>query len=340
MDTLEVVRKKGYNVQVVEPPLDHRMFVYMLGTGVPPANSRKLRWCTRIMKSDPMNEAVKDLASQYGEVLVLTGVRQGESANRDQAISLSCSKDGGECGQGWFQNNTRPGICSTLAPILHFRLCHIEDWVSFFMPSQGFPTDNLIDIYGFEEDEQLNIRTGCAGCMLVTEDRALNRIISLPGWGYLAPLRRLQDIYEELRRPRNRLRKNEGPKKRKVVKNNSIKLDMSLPWDQLKEQVKALPKQKKQKADNRDGQRLGPLTMEERLWALSEIKAIQEEINTEARLLGRPEMWLINKEEEARIIELIEANTWPRGWTGTETRGDVLLEKTVAEGVIQPLLIG
>jgi DNA sulfur modification protein DndC len=33
-------------------------------------------------------------------------VRLGESAARDQRIALSCSKDGAECGQGWFQQKT------------------------------------------------------------------------------------------------------------------------------------------------------------------------------------------------------------------------------------------
>jgi hypothetical protein len=37
---------------------------------------------------------------------MLTGVRIGESAARDQRIALSCTKDGGECGQGWFQQTT------------------------------------------------------------------------------------------------------------------------------------------------------------------------------------------------------------------------------------------
>ena len=31
-----------------------------------------------------------------------------------------------------------------------------------------------------------------------------------------------------------------------------------------------------------------------------------------------PEISLISLEEEQRILELIAANTWPQGWTGTE----------------------
>ena len=45
-----------------------------------------------------------------------------------------------------------------------------------------------------------------------------------------------------------------------------------------------------------------------------------------------------NEEEHARILELIEANTWPRGWEGTEPAGDALLEKVYTDGTFQPLL--
>jgi DNA sulfur modification protein DndC len=214
----------------------------------------------------------------------------------------------------------------------------VEDFTLFLAPSLGFPTQNLIDIYGFEEDEELNIRTGCCGCMLVEKDRAMERIISLPEWSYMAPLRKLKPVYTELLKPYNRLRKNEKPKKQPQPKAKPVKLDMSLGWDELREQVKKLPKPKR-KRSGWEGQRLGPLVMEARLWGLSQVLAIQEEINTKARELGRPEMWLITEEEELRIRELISLNTWPDGWTGDEPRGDVALDKIIDDNIIWPVLM-
>ncbi len=52
--------------------------------------------------------------------------------------------------------------------------------------------------------------------------------------------------------------------------------------------------------------RMGPLTFEARLWGLEQVKGIQ----------ARAGVDLINADEEARIVELIEAQTWPRGWDG------------------------
>jgi hypothetical protein len=56
-----------------------------------------------------MMAALKDLRDGLpdGErLLMLTGVRLGESAVRDRRIALSCSRNGAECGQGWFQHQT------------------------------------------------------------------------------------------------------------------------------------------------------------------------------------------------------------------------------------------
>ena len=41
---------------------------------------------------------------------------------------------------------------------------------------------------------------------------------------------------------------------------------------------------------------------------------------------------------EARIRELIAANTWPRNWDGTEAEGDALIDRINRDGTIQPLL--
>ena len=324
---LAAAERHGVEIEVVTPAVDRRMYVYMLGRGVPPAGNDHFRWCTRILKGDPMDRAmmvmgweakinrlhtVAQFARQNGwgwlpilghgldaierpGLLNLTGVRLGESEVRDARISLSCSTDG-ECGQGWFHKD-RPGISMALAPLVHWRLCHIEDWLSLFAPGYGFDTSILCQMYGLglQDDQETAMRTGCAGCMLVSRDRALERIVSLPEWDYLLPLRRLKGVYAELKKPFNRLRK-----------------------------VDFLNQQGEQHARYRQ---LGPLTMAARLWGLEQILAIQEEVNVEARQRGAPEMYLIEEEEEMRILELIAADTWPQGWRGDEPVGDEPLER-------------
>ena len=75
----EQLQARGIEIRTVMAPLDKRFFVYMLGRGVPPPNNTTLRWCTRQIKIDPMVAELARIAVDK-QVLMLTGVRQGESA--------------------------------------------------------------------------------------------------------------------------------------------------------------------------------------------------------------------------------------------------------------------
>ena len=307
MGVLGALEQRGIQTQVVLPALDDRFFVYMFGRGVPPPKNR-FRWCTPQLKVDPMLNALQSLRDAAGEkILMLTGVRLGESAARDQRIALTCGKDGAECGQGWFQETTPTAIADTLAPILHWRVCHVWDWLTFDAPALGFPTTAVAEAYGGDEAEERNARTGCVGCNLASKDVALDNVLRIPHWQYLAPFKRLKPLYAELQLFRNRLQK-QAERKR----------DGSL-------------------SANPD--RKGPLTLKARRYGLDIILGIQDEINAAARRQGRPEVSLINNEELARIEQLMVANTWPNGWSGDELHGDVLTAQTLGEGITQPLLV-
>jgi DNA sulfur modification protein DndC len=309
MQILSELRERGIKTQVVLPELDKRYFVYMLGRGVPPPNNKTLRWCTGQIKIAPMISALRNLHESVDEkFLMLTGVRLGESAVRDQRIAMSCSRDGGECGQGWFQQSTPESVADTLAPLLHWRVCHIWAWLATQAPAEGFSTRNVALVYGGDEAEELNARTGCIGCPLATKDTALDYILKQEEWSYLAPLKKLRPLYRHLRKARNRHRQ-PGTETRKDGTRSA------------------------------NPQRLGPLTLEVREYALNEILSIQREINLAARSLNRPKIDLINLEEQSRIRELIALKTFPNKWNGDEPDGLVMLDKYWKDGNIQPLLM-
>jgi len=291
----EELEERGINVRVVTAALDKRFMVYMLGRGVPPPNNRTLRWCTRQIKIDPMRAELQRLHSaRTGKILMLTGVRQGESAIRDGRIAMSCSKDGAECGQGWYQQTLPGALCDTLAPLLHWRVCHVWEWLKHWAPQAQFgdwSTALLADAYGGDEAEEGHARTGCVGCPLATKDAALDVLLKNPRWAYLAPLKGLRPVYRRLREPEMRLRKAAGERR----------ADGRLASNQG---------------------RIGPLTLAARRWALGEILYLQASVNEEAARLGRPRIDLLNAGEVARIEALIEAETWPERWTGEEARAD------------------
>lgn len=283
--------ERGIDVRTVVAPMDRRFLVYILGRGVPPPNNNTLRWCTRQIKIEPMAAELRRLHGERGEkLLMLTGVRQGESAIRDGRIAMSCGRNGGECGQGWYQETLPGALCDTLAPILHWRVCHVWEWLKHWAPQPEFgdwSTSMLAEAYGGDEAEEVNARTGCVGCPLAHRDTALDSIISRPTWGYLAPLKGLREIYRRLRLPANRLRKPGG----------ETRADGSLVENQ---------------------HRMGPIKLAVRRTALDRIIGIQAEVNAEADRLRRPRMDILNPGEIARIVELIDAGTWPQRWTGQE----------------------
>lgn len=300
------LRALGVNVVEVVAPMDERFFVYMLGRGVPPP-SNTFRWCTPQIKVEPMTAAIGAMLQGLdGRALTLTGVRRGESDARDARISLSCSRNGAECGQGWLQTDLPGELTDTFAPIDHWTLCNVWDWLNIFArwPEFGsWPTEIISEGYGGVED----MRTGCTGCNLIEHDGALAAVLKMLAWSHLSPLLGLKALYRELKKPQHRKRQ-PGFQYRK---------DGTLQSNQ---------------------QRMGPLTFEARLMGLETVLQIQAAVNNEAARLGRPGMVLIDAEEEARIRELIALKTWPNGWTGDEPNADVWLDQVNNDGSVQPLL--
>lgn len=309
MKMLAEARSRGWGAEVVYPLLDKRWFVMMLGRGIPPSHSG-FRWCTGALKVDPMAEAMRQAKAKVGgKLLLITGLRVGESAARDRRISLSCGKNGGECGQGWYHETTPADVADTLAPLLHWRICHVWDWLTF--GDHGFDCRAVADVYGQDAEgsaAEVLARTGCLVCPVASRDLALERTVKKPEWTYLSPMLRLRAVYDDLTLPHSRIRKNA-----------ERCADGSLSSRPM---------------------RLGPLTMQARGRGLEAVLAIQDEINTAATQLGRPKVDLINEEELARIRELVAANTWPDKWTGEEPAGDVLLPETRPDGTVQAILWG
>lgn len=306
MGVMAKLTEKGFTCKVVYPKMEDRFFVYMFGRGVPPP-SNTFRWCTSQIKIEPMMAELAGLREKYGQkFLTLTGVRIGESAARDARISLSCGVNGAECGQGWFQEATPEAVSDTLAPILHWRVCHVWKWLRQWAPMGGFPTERVADSYGGDEAEEVNCRTGCVGCNLASRDNALERLLEVPRWKYLAPLMELRPLYADLKRPENRLRKTgrELTKAGELVKNPN---------------------------------RMGPLTMDARREGMARVIDIQNRINAAAPSDEAPYL-LIDDEERASIETMIEANTWPNRWSGFEAVADQPFEEIGKDGSVQPKL--
>lgn len=307
---LAEVARRGWGVQVVYPRLDKRFMVMICGRGIPPSHSG-FRWCTGAIKVDPMAQAMQQIRDRTGsKLLLITGMRLGESANRDRRITLACSsKNGGECGAGWYEETTPAEVADVLSPLLAWRTCHVWDWLMLGRKRHGFDAREVAQVYDQNEDgsaEEVLARTGCLVCPVASRDLVLERTLSKPEWAYLSPLLRLRPLYEDLARPCNRLQK---------VGETTASGNLSS-----------------------NPMRLGPLIIPARERALATVLDVQNAVNGAAGTANRPPVVLIDAEEEGRIRELIASRVWPQGWDGTEPVGDSIPYEVERDGRIQHFL--
>ena len=304
------LKQRGVNVHIDMADLDKRFLVNVLGRGVSLPNNTRNRWCTRQIKIDPMNSKINELYKKYNEkMLTFIGVRQGESAIRDKRIIMSCSSNNTECGTGHLHEMINNEKSDKLSPILHFRTCTTWDWLKILAPMKKYGSWNTSLLaeaygdYGEHSAEEKNSRTGCNACPLIKKDNALENILINPYWNYISPLRNLRIIYDEMRKPQFRLRKSGGHLilSGKLAKNQN---------------------------------RMGPLTLDARIYFLDKIKKIQQEINNNAILQSKSKIDLINKREEDRIIELINLKTFPKGWAGNEPLASLYFDNYYTDGTV------
>jgi DNA sulfur modification protein DndC len=84
----EVAQEQGmpFIAEKVMPTINDSFWVNLIGRGYPAPTSR-FRWCTERMKINPANRFIEQKVAQYGEVIMVLGVRKTESATRMQLMS-------------------------------------------------------------------------------------------------------------------------------------------------------------------------------------------------------------------------------------------------------------
>jgi DNA sulfur modification protein DndC len=191
------------NCHVVLPPIEERFWVKIIGNGYPPPH-QKFRWCTRRLKIEPAEKHLKDFIEPNKSVII-TGVRFGESQDRDRRLNQACSR-GGECGQGlWYQYSNRLKA-AYLAPIVDWSNCDVWDFLSFIAPTIGYPTQELFEIYNGHDT-----RFGCWTCTVVKQDKAMERTVSQEKWSHLQPLAEFRNyMWSYTRNSHTRLLRDNG----------------------------------------------------------------------------------------------------------------------------------
>ncbi|WP_379135233.1 DNA phosphorothioation system sulfurtransferase DndC [Paenibacillus sp. sgz500958] len=197
----------------VKPTAEKTFWSSLIGKGYP-SPRQKFRWCTDRMKIDPANKFILDKVSQFGEVIMVLGVRDSESSSRAQVME-SHTIDGKT-----LMRHSSLANAYVYAPIRDFTL---DDVWTFLLSNNGttpWGADNneLHALYQNSSsgecplivDKEIkesagscgNSRFGCWVCTVVKEDKALVGFIE-SGETWLTPLLKFRNWLSDIRENRD-----------------------------------------------------------------------------------------------------------------------------------------
>lgn len=73
--------------EIIYPKAEQTFWSRVIGLGYPTPEPPGFRWCTERLKISPMNKFVNERIKESGEIIILLGVRKGESLSRLKTIS-------------------------------------------------------------------------------------------------------------------------------------------------------------------------------------------------------------------------------------------------------------
>ncbi len=89
-DSINIAAQKDQlpiQADVIYPEADQTFWSRVIGLGYPTPEPPGFRWCTERLKINPMNKYVNERIEESGEIIVLLGVRKGESHTRMKTIT-------------------------------------------------------------------------------------------------------------------------------------------------------------------------------------------------------------------------------------------------------------
>lgn len=196
----------------VKPMYEQSFWSNIIGRGYPSPN-QQFRWCTDRLKIEPANVFVMDKVSKFGEVVMVLGVRENESASRDNVLKSHTVE-----GKNLMRHSSMPNAY-VFAPIRKFSVDDVWDYLLSHPSPWGNDNHELNKLYrdsssGSEcplvVDKEIknsagscgNSRFGCWVCTVVTEDKALNGFI-ISGSDWLKPLLEFRNWLAGIRDDRN-----------------------------------------------------------------------------------------------------------------------------------------
>lgn len=194
-----------FRTQKVAPTIEQSFWVNLLGRGYP-APSRRFRWCTERLKIQPADTFIKARVAEFGEVVMVLGVRSSESATRAQVMSFHRIKGSPLSRHSSLLN------AFVYGPIESFSVDDV--WTYLLQNASPWGNDNrdLVAMYRNAQAGECplvvdkttpscgNSRFGCWVCTVVERDRSMEAMID-SGEEWLEPLLDFRDRLAETQDP-------------------------------------------------------------------------------------------------------------------------------------------
>lgn len=182
-------REQGLPIEVhrLTPALKDTFWVCLLGRGYA-APRHKFRWCTDRLKIRPSEDFILRVASKYGQVMLVLGLRKSESAERARVMKRH------EKGRVRDRVSPHGSLANSLVYTPIEDLTNDEVWIllmQFHANPWGRDNKDLLSMYqGASPDNECPLvvdtttpscgssRFGCWTCTMVAKDRSLTAMIT------------------------------------------------------------------------------------------------------------------------------------------------------------------
>jgi DNA sulfur modification protein DndC len=192
INKVAVEKKMPFKAFILKPRIPDSFWVNLIGKGYP-APSTQFRWCTERLKIRTADRFILESVTKYGEVVMILGVRKGESATRDQVMNLY-KIEGSK-----LSHHSRFPQSYVYTPIEEFSVDDV--WTYLLQKSSPWGNNNrdLLALYKNAQDGECplvvdtqtascgNSRFGCWVCTVVQKDRSMEALIE-NGQDWMEPL--------------------------------------------------------------------------------------------------------------------------------------------------------
>lgn len=186
-----------FRAEIVTPTIQDTFWVLLLGKGYP-APQTMFRWCTDRMKIKPADQFILSKVNQFGEVILVLGVRKEESNTRAQVMSLYKIKD------SLLSRHSRFPQAFVYTPVEDFTVDDVWTYLLQKRSPWGANNRELLSLYSSRNSGECPLvvdkttpscgggRFGCWTCTVVTKDKSMETLVE-DGERWLKPLLEIRD---------------------------------------------------------------------------------------------------------------------------------------------------